>query len=149
MLIGYLSFTLIGDLASFLSQLTMAASVSAGVQSGLANFVGVAILGGIWFLFIRLLVQRCRSVEAEGPLPFSAFLYRRPVASTVLVLTLYLAIHFSSQMTSAYFLRVLANGPGGAFPSYLLTHSFSNLGLTCLLLAGATLSIQRLRRVSG
>ena len=148
MLVGYLSFTLIDITAALFSKLTVLISYSSGLQSGLANLSGILILIGTWTLFCRFLQNRCQSNERSQPIPFSEFLRRHPIASALTIATLYPITQFIDQSVAVYFTRVLAGAPGQAIHDYLLTQLFSHLGLTCLLLAGATLAIHRLRSQS-
>lgn len=148
MLVGYLSFTLIGNIASLLSKFTVLTSITMGIQSNLANLSGISILAITWILFIGFLAKRCHSIQARGPLPFSEFLSRRPIISALSITMLYLVTHVLSQVTTTYFARTLMGTAGKAVSDFLLTQAFSSLGITCVLLIGSTLAVHKLRRLS-
>jgi hypothetical protein len=148
MLVGYLSFTLIGTFAALFSKLTALVSVFAGIQSGIANFSGILILVATWTLFVHFLRKRCQSNGGVQPFPFLDFFTRHPTASALITTMVYLTTYVLGQATTNYFAQNLPGSRGEEISNYLLTQLFSTLGVTCLLLAGATLAIHGLRRLS-
>lgn len=148
MLVGYLSFTLVGSLASLFSKFVVLSSFAMGLQSGVGSLSGILILVVTWLLFIRFLAKRCTSTEARGALPLSDVLNRRPVVLATSIGMLYLLLHVLGLIITAYFSRTLMGNYSKDIANLFLIQSLLVPGMTCLLLAGTTLAIQKLRRVS-
>jgi hypothetical protein len=119
-----------------------------GLQTGVTSLLGVSMLIVTWLFFIRFLTKRCSATGAKGPLPFSDLLNRRPIISSAAIALLFPLMHVFDQVATAYFSRTLIRDGGQAVNDIFMTQAISSLGMTCLLLAGATLAIQKLRKVS-
>ncbi len=145
MLAGYLSFTLIGTAATLVSKLAVFASFASGLRPGLANLSGILTLVGVWALFCDFLRNRCQSHQKPLSIPGTDLLNRRPITSALSIASIYLVMYILGQAVNTYLVRNL--GPSHELMTHTyLTQALSNLALTCLVLLGATLAIQRLRR---
>ena len=145
MLVGYLSFTIVGSLASLFSKLAVFSSFAMGLQSAVASVSGIAILIVTWLIFLRFLAKRCTSTEPKGALPLSGALNRHPFAAATSIGMLYLALYVLGQVITVYFTRTLMGDPSKEIANLFMIQALLSPGMTCLLLVGTILGIQKLR----
>ena len=148
MLVGFLSFRLVGELASVLSKTVAMVSSMMGLASGWSNSLAAILFLLPWIFFLGYLYRRCQDIGGAQAIPLSWILDKRPSLSAMLVALVFGSIYALGQGVTIIYYRTLSTLSGAELSSFHLTQTMMGLGLSCFLLVGGTLAIHRLRRRS-
>ena len=146
MLVGFLSFHLVGDLAGVLSKVGGMGASMLGLGATWANALGVLLLLLPWLAFAGFLFRRCQGGFGGQGVPFSWLLRQKPAISMALVVGAFVGLFVLGQAITILFYRTQTPIDGTMLSSYHTTQAVAGLGLSCCLMAGGTLAVLRLRR---
>lgn len=146
MLVGYISFYLVGDLASVLSRMGALGASMIGLGPVWMNSICVGLLIVPWLAFLHYLWRHCHGEQrAQTPL-ISRLLKGKAALSVFIVVATFAALLVLDQASTVMFHRTQIPIDAAVFSNYHLTQVIARWGLTCCLLAGGTLTVFRLRR---